>query len=445
MKKALAVVAAVVLLAGVMSACGSKSEQNTANRADTKTGGESLASTKPVQLTWVHHFGEEGARKWIDLGIQKFKENNPNIDVEVIATEGGTTYKNFFNTKVAANDVPDIYMIDDIPGYQEIIDAGYAADLTGQPFLGNIGEQYLNGVKSEDGKIWALPIDTNGGGVTYNKDAFAKAGITEVPKTYSEFLAVCEKLKAAGIVPIAAGFKDSWVISWDINPDLLVTGVNSDTDWIKDVEAGKATFADNKGHFKEVLTRFVQRLPYMNDDPMGTNWDKVQELVASGKAAMVINGTWAVDGAKSKNPDANIGLFAFPSTENPDDAKFAMKSTGGIVVNPKSKNKEAALKLLETFSTPEVGEIFQNNKKGISVIKGLKPDFDPTYVELDANYLKPGKTFDWSQFSPDFVSTELGNAYVDGLTSLILDKNHDVDKAIKQLDDNFNKIRPLQK
>lgn len=442
MKKVLSLTAAVVLLAGVISGCGSSSD-------DKKTEGSAApASTqttdKPITLTWVHHFGEEGARKWIDLGIQEFKKKNPNINVEVTATDGGN-YKTFLTTKVAANDVPDIFMIDEIPAYQEIIDAGYATDLTGQPFLSNISEQYLNGVKSEDGKIWALPIDTNGGGVTYNKDAFAKAGIKEVPKTYSEFLADCEKLKAAGIIPIAAGYKDNWTINWDINPDLLVTGVNSDPNWIKDIEAGKATFADNKGHIKEVLQRFVQRLPYVNDDPMGTNWDKVQELLGSGKAAMVINGTWTVDGAKSKNPDANIGLFAFPSTENPDDAKFAMKSTGGIVVNPKSENKEAAMKLLESFSTPEVGKIFQDNKKGISVIKGLKPDFDPTYVELDTNYLKPGKTFDWSNFSPNFVSTELGNAFTDAITSLILDKNHDVDQCIKTLDENFNNIRPLQK
>ena len=36
----------------------------------------------------------------------------------------------------------------------------------------------------------------------YNKDAFAKAGITATPTTWDEFLAACEALKTAGIIPM---------------------------------------------------------------------------------------------------------------------------------------------------------------------------------------------------------------------------------------------------
>ena len=41
------------------------------------------------------------------------------------------------------------------------------------------------------------------GGIFYNKDAFAEAGIETVPTTWAEFLDVCEALKAAGIAPLA--------------------------------------------------------------------------------------------------------------------------------------------------------------------------------------------------------------------------------------------------
>lgn len=62
---------------------------------------------------------------------------------------------------------------------------------------------------SYDGKAYAAPYTVLNNTVVYNKRAFAKAGIEAVPATFDEFLADCEKLKAAGITPIALK-NDSW-------------------------------------------------------------------------------------------------------------------------------------------------------------------------------------------------------------------------------------------
>ena len=51
---------------------------------------------------------------------------------------------------------------------------------------------------SHDGKLYGVPYSVPMMGVFYNTDIFAAQGI-EVPKTYKEFVAACEKLKAAGI------------------------------------------------------------------------------------------------------------------------------------------------------------------------------------------------------------------------------------------------------
>ena len=52
------------------------------------------------------------------------------------------------------------------------------------------------------GTLKSIPYQPNVFAFFYNQDLFDKAGITEVPKTWSEFLDVCEKLKNAGITPI---------------------------------------------------------------------------------------------------------------------------------------------------------------------------------------------------------------------------------------------------
>ena len=47
--------------------------------------------------------------------------------------------------------------------------------------------------------------------VIYNKEIFAEHGI-EVPTTWDELIAACETLKAAGVTPFYATFKEPWTI-----------------------------------------------------------------------------------------------------------------------------------------------------------------------------------------------------------------------------------------
>src|SRR6478736_5564240 len=50
------------------------------------------------------------------------------------------------------------------------------------------------------GRTSALPYSVMAASVIYNKQIFAEQGI-EVPQTWDELIAACEKLKAAGVTP----------------------------------------------------------------------------------------------------------------------------------------------------------------------------------------------------------------------------------------------------
>ena len=75
----------------------------------------------------------------------------------------------------------------------------------------NFTETALEGFTDKDGHIFAVPFAAVSHFVYYNKQIFADNGI-EVPATFEEFLAVCEKLKAAGITPLANGIAGQWDI-----------------------------------------------------------------------------------------------------------------------------------------------------------------------------------------------------------------------------------------
>lgn len=399
---------------------------------------------KEQTLTWIHHFDEEGARKWLEAGTQLFTQRHPSYTFTLTGVDGGN-YMSLLRTRAVSNNMPDMYMIDNLESAQDLIRTGYALDLTNQSFLAQIDERFLNGVRTANGHIWALPIDVNGAGVIYSKEAFAKAGILSPPSTWEQFLAACKALQNVGIIPIAAGYKDSWTVVWDIAADLLANQHAENRNWIAEIEAGRTSFSEDQIHFKDILTRFGERLSYVNIKPFETDWNQAQLLLAEGKAGMIINGTWTVDGVKSKNPASNLGLFAFPYSNDPHDAKFGLKSTGGIVINSHSPNKEAALQTLALFASKEMGTIFQTNKKALSVIKGLPSDFDPTYVELDETYIQTGRTYDWSSLPTDFVNQDLQKVFVNALTRFILDRNHNVEQCIQELDQGFDRIRKSSK
>ena len=84
-------------------------------------------------------------------------------------------------------------------------------DLSKEPFIANIVDTFLPTV-SQNGQIFGVPTGTAlGGGVLYNKKVYQQLGLS-VPKTWAEFEANNDKIKAAGITPVIAtyGADSTW-------------------------------------------------------------------------------------------------------------------------------------------------------------------------------------------------------------------------------------------
>lgn len=388
---------------------------------------------KQIKLTWMHHFSEEGAIKWIDIGTDVFSLTHDGVFFEIMAVNGND-YIQLLRKKLASGDMPDIFMTDHIVILKEFIDAGYVFDLTNQSFIRkNIKETAIPGATMY-GKIWCEPIDTTMKGVTYNQEVFQKAGIRQVPGTYKEFLAACKAIQKIGITPIGAPYGDTWTIRNDFNSDMIQSAMKFDPDWMLDIAEGRATWSENKAGFREALHRFGERTEFINRDPFNADWNEVTTWLADGTVGMVLNGTWIIDAIRSKGSIAKLGFFPFPWSEDPAAVKMPVKTTGGIAINAKSPNRDMALHVLDFFSRPEVGNLFQKSRKSISAIKGLEINFDPAFDEIKG-YLDAGKTVDYSTYFHDFAENKFNKLLDDVLTEYLLDSNRNVDKYIDMLDD----------
>ena len=160
----------------------------------------SLAA-EPVTIEFL--FGDPNRTELFGRIVDDF--NASHDDIQVSYTPSGLNHLEQLRTRLATNEVPD--MTSQLQGMElkSYVEAGHIMNIKDESFMDYILPSETATVTVNDG-VYGIPMDTQAWGVFYNKDLFAKAGITEVPKTVSELEEVVEKLKAAGITPFAAGF-----------------------------------------------------------------------------------------------------------------------------------------------------------------------------------------------------------------------------------------------
>lgn len=105
----------------------------------------------------------------------------------------------------------------DKPAWQQYIDEGLLLDLTDQPFIDNYNLDILMGNSYKD-RLYSLNMGTVAyTGLFYNKAIFSELGL-EIPKTWDEFIAVCEAVKADGrYTVLSAGAADQWPLNMYAN------------------------------------------------------------------------------------------------------------------------------------------------------------------------------------------------------------------------------------
>lgn len=282
---------------------------------------------KEIKFTWLHHLQEEGKKAWVQYCADTYMEEHPNVTID-IEMQNTDNYMTVLKTKIASGDAP---MIFDLEPSQltEFQKAGHLAELSDTAGLENYSSDLLAEGQREGGQ-YGVPLDANSFNALYNKDIFEEYGL-EVPTTLSEFETVCDTLLENGITPIAAGFSEQWVIRRYSDIYVDVACVSENPTWFEDKMSLTSSFSDDQ-KFKDAISMFMSYKEYWGDDAFGTKQADALNEVASGKAAIVINGTWTIDGLLAINPDMNIGAFAIPTSEEPSGAIMEMKPGNSFCV-----------------------------------------------------------------------------------------------------------------
>ncbi len=429
-KRMMAMFLAALMTMGLAAGCGNKTEEASDN-ADDSTGSEE-ASDKKVEISWLHHFQEEGIQAWITDVLEKFEEENPDIKVTV---EGVTqdVYDQTLKTKIASDDAPMIFDLNSYVYYKEYGDAGHLYDMSDLEGLSNIDPSMLP-AGQVDGKQWGVPLDVNGYGVFYNKDIFDEYGL-EVPVTREEMIAVCETLQENGVQPIAAPFAEQWCLM--AYYDVIACPMYEDDEWWTKKMNLSSNFADDE-KFKQAVEIFCELKPYWGNDPFGTDWDTAQGMVANGEAAMIINGAWTIDGIKTKNPDCNVRVFALPCSDSKEGAIMQLRPGSGFCLyNSQDEEKLEAGKKLMNFLTSKVsGDSFAQNASKMSVVNGVDLSFSEPLTDIQSY---PDEQV-WNSADVVLFSAEYEQLFYETLLNFTMVEPIDIEGLASSLDQDFAAI-----
>lgn len=355
------------------------------------TGCEGERSDGRTEIEFVSYKRE--AVSIFDALTAEFNETNDHIYLNFTSPNDAVT---IMKTRFVREDYPDVVAIGGDASYADFVDSNILADVTEYPGMAKVQPAYQEIMKSVtyvpmDG-IYGVPYIANAAGMLYNKDMFAEKG-WEIPTTWTEFCDLCEQIKAEGeVLPLYLGFLDTWTILSPWN-SMLVELVPSDH--IRKVNAGEAKFAD---YYREPAEKLLKLLEYGEDGPMAYSYEDACTAFARGQSAMFPCGSFAVPQILGANPEMNIGLFAMPASDDPDDR--IVVSGVDLCWNMTTANedhREQIYEVIDFLNKPENLQTYIDDQKAIPCIEG---DFtlDPLFDDIQ-EFLDEGKVIDYPDHS----------------------------------------------
>ncbi|MDV8146845.1 ABC transporter substrate-binding protein [Arthrobacter sp. B10-11] len=317
--------------------------------------------------------------------IKDFEALNPDIRVVQDFNEGN------FVPGLVRNDPPDVVTRGFAQATADFVKKGIFADLSAMPVAGTIDpkmQELINSWGQYNGnEINALPFSLAAAGVIYNRDIFEARGVS-VPTTWDEFVAACEKFKAAGITPIYGTYKDPWTLAQGMF-DYASGGALDVAEFFARLNAKGARITKDSAesfgsNFGPALPKMLQLASYSQNGAASKNYADGNAAFAKGQAAMYLQGPWALSQLVAANKDIRLGTFPLPVTNNPAETKARVNVDMALSITRSTPNMAAAQRFVNYLLEPSVVNTYNEKNAAFSPLKDAPAVSNPQISGLNA-------------------------------------------------------------
>ncbi len=313
-------------------------------------GTDESAATEVEEISFQVWVTPNLTRDFWDELVGAFEAENPDIEVKIVEANANVSPSSddFIKTRLAAGDVPDLWWNVTVPVFA---DRGLLWELPADdPDL-----QRVKNLESAlyEGKLYAFNATIQPQGlIYYNKSIFEEAGISEPPKSWSEFEQACAKLKSAGFTPIVTG--GEWVAGYAFVTLTSPEVYHNNLDWYADRWDDNVRYTDD--NYVEA-TRFFKRLvdnEYFNKGALSVAYPQLEQKFLAGEAAMYPMGSWFTAAEAKADKDFEVGVFLSPTRDGKQHLLQSLKYGGPGAIYVDSEHPEAAFELLKFAVMDEV-------------------------------------------------------------------------------------------
>jgi glucose/mannose transport system substrate-binding protein len=385
-------------------------------------------------LHWWTSGGEAAALNVIKEAVAKQGYTWKDVPV---AGGGGGAAMTTLKASVAAGNPPTASQI---LGYYAIdySEDGKLADITALADKGGwakVVPTALQKFTTTDGKWGAVPVNIHSvNWIWVNKDLMDKIGGTE-PKNFDEFVALLDKAKKAGVIPLALGGQP-WQEATMFDSIVASTG---GTDFYKKAFIDLDESALKSDTMKKSFDNLAKLRDYLDPNYSGRDWNLATAMVIKGDALLQVMGDWAKGEFKAANKEAGKDFlcYRFPGT---DGSVFYNTDMFAFFKVPADR-QAAQLALAETTMSPEVQSAF-------NVLKGSVPvrmDVSDAAVDAcgkkgiaDVKAANAKGTFLGSMAQNYAQPPAIATAYYDVVTKFLHGEIKTSDQAVAELDKAIN-------
>lgn len=312
-----------------------------------------------------------------ELG-RRFQQAHPDIRVELLEMTNDVYHRWFSNWQEQ-----DVDLLWYFAGYQleQLARAGDIADISALWEQQGWDQSFasLKESVSTQGRNYALPLSYYHWGFFYKKSLFERYDL-EPPKSWDEFLALCDRLKQEGITPLGLSTASDWpAASWFSYINLRLNGL----DFHLNLLHGHESYLD--GRVTRVLRLWKSLIDkgYFMKASHDYQWQEVLPHVYRGKVGLYLMGSF-MPGVMTI-PAEEFGFFRF-STIDESVPVYEEAPTDVIFINSRSEHKEAAKTFLAFMARPDIQYIY-NESLGFVTPNSQAPGSERRLVRVSSSYL----------------------------------------------------------
>jgi len=344
-----------------------------------------LSKSEKVTIRWGYWENGYG-RAWMDNAVAKFIEKYPNVSFDITSSP---VIRDLISTKMAAKNDQDMFdiispsfnkeegIIAQKAGFFEELDDLWereVPDAPGKKLKEVVLDNTMEYAEKIDGKFYQIPMGSYALGLFFDKTLFKEKGWNQNPKTYDEFLALMESIKADGMIPITyPGVYPTYVFYsfWVKQFELAQKAGNLD-EYYKNYRQGINMYGAPE--VKEYWSRMYEmgKKGYFVAGAAALNHTQSQMQLLQHKAAIASTGDWVENEMLDAIPDGfEWGFMTIPFSNTVGDPIWIENGIGAgslmIWKNKPDLVKQWAKEFVLFLMTNDVQAV--NGQSGISPIR----------------------------------------------------------------------------